>query len=64
MDKQDYHKYNYKKLFIIIYKMYRTLIRENITLVSIILFVIIFGTIQLMKPNLENIKNQRNKNAP
>lgn len=30
--------------------MYRTYIRENITLVSIILFVIIFGTIQLMKP--------------
>jgi hypothetical protein len=30
--------------------MYRTLIRENITLVSIILFVIIFGTIQMMKP--------------
>ncbi len=31
--------------------MYRTLIRENITLVSIILFVIIFGTIQMMKPS-------------
>jgi hypothetical protein len=30
--------------------MYRTLIRENITLVSIILFVIIFGSIQLVKP--------------
>ncbi len=30
--------------------MYRTLIRENITLVAIILFVIIFGTIQMMKP--------------
>jgi hypothetical protein len=30
--------------------MYRTLIRDNITLVSIILFVIIFGTIQMMKP--------------
>ena len=30
--------------------MYRTLIRENITLVSIVLFIIIFGTIQLMKP--------------
>ena len=29
--------------------MYRTLIRENITLVSIILSVIIFGTIQMMK---------------
>lgn len=31
--------------------MYRTLIRENITLVSIILFVIIFGTIQMIKPS-------------
>ncbi len=31
--------------------MYRTLIRENITLVSIILFVIIFGTIQMTKPS-------------
>lgn len=30
--------------------MYRTYIRENITLVSIVLFVIIFGTIQMMKP--------------
>ena len=30
--------------------MYRTLIRNNITLVAIILFVIIFGTIQMMKP--------------
>jgi hypothetical protein len=30
--------------------MYRTLIRENITLVAIILFVIVFGTIQMMKP--------------
>lgn len=30
--------------------MYRTYIRENITLVSVILFVIIFGTIQMMKP--------------
>lgn len=30
--------------------MYRTYVRENITLVSIILFIIIFGTIQLMKP--------------
>lgn len=30
--------------------MYRTYIRENITLVSIFLFVIIFGTIQVMKP--------------
>ena len=30
--------------------MYRTIIRENITLVAIILFVIIFGTIQMMKP--------------
>ena len=30
--------------------MYRTYIRENITLVAVILFVIIFGTIQMMKP--------------
>ena len=30
--------------------MYKTYIRENITLVAIILFVIIFGTIQMMKP--------------
>ena len=30
--------------------MYRNYIRENITLVSIVLFIIIFGTIQLMKP--------------
>ncbi len=31
--------------------MSKTYIRENITLFAIILFVIIFGTIQLMKPN-------------
>lgn len=43
-------EYNYKKLFIIIYKMYRNLIRENITLFAIILFIIIFGIIQLIKP--------------
>lgn len=30
--------------------MYKTYIRENITLFAIILFVTIFGTIQLMKP--------------
>ena len=30
--------------------MYKTYIRENITLVSIFLFVIIFGTIQMTKP--------------
>jgi hypothetical protein len=30
--------------------MSKTFIRENITLFAIILFVIIFGTIQLMKP--------------
>jgi uncharacterized membrane protein YidH (DUF202 family) len=30
--------------------MYRIYIRENITLVSIVLFVIIFGSIQMMKP--------------
>jgi len=31
--------------------MLRTFIRNNITLVSIILFIIIFGFVQLMKPN-------------
>jgi hypothetical protein len=30
--------------------MYRNLIRDNITLVSIILFIFIFGSIQMMKP--------------
>jgi len=30
--------------------MYKTYIRENITLVAVILFVIIFGIIQFMKP--------------
>jgi uncharacterized membrane protein YidH (DUF202 family) len=30
--------------------MYRIYIRENITLVSIVLFIIIFGSIQMMKP--------------
>jgi len=30
--------------------MYRTYIRENITLVSIVLFIIIFGVIQMMRP--------------
>jgi hypothetical protein len=30
--------------------MYRTYIRQNITLVSVILFIIIFGTINIMKP--------------
>jgi uncharacterized membrane protein YidH (DUF202 family) len=30
--------------------MYKTYIRENITLVAVILFIIIFGTIQMMKP--------------
>ena len=30
--------------------MNKNYIRENITLVAIILFIIIFGTIQLMKP--------------
>lgn len=30
--------------------MYKTYVRENITLISIILFIIIFGLIQLMKP--------------
>jgi hypothetical protein len=30
--------------------MYRNYIRENITLVSVVLFIIIFGFIQMMKP--------------
>ena len=30
--------------------MYRKFIRENITLVAVILFVIIFGSIQIIKP--------------
>jgi hypothetical protein len=30
--------------------MYRNYIRENATLVSVILFIIIFGLIQMMKP--------------
>jgi uncharacterized membrane protein YidH (DUF202 family) len=30
--------------------MYKTYVRENITLISIVLFIIIFGGIQLMKP--------------
>jgi len=30
--------------------MYKTYVRENITLVSVILFVIVFGSIQMMKP--------------
>jgi hypothetical protein len=30
--------------------MYKTYIRENITLIAVILFVIIFGLIQMMKP--------------
>ncbi len=30
--------------------MYKTYIRDNITLVSVILFVIIFGSIIMMKP--------------
>lgn len=31
--------------------MHKTYIRENITIISIILFIIIFGSIQLMKPS-------------
>jgi hypothetical protein len=31
--------------------MYKTYIRENKTLVAIILFIIIFGTIQIMRPS-------------
>lgn len=30
--------------------MYKNYIRQNITLVAIILFIIIFGSIQMMKP--------------
>jgi hypothetical protein len=30
--------------------MYRTYIRDNITLVAVVLFIVIFGTIQMMKP--------------
>ena len=30
--------------------MYKTYIRQNITLVAVILFVIIFGIIQMIKP--------------
>ena len=30
--------------------MYRGYIRENVTLVSVVMFIIIFGTIQMMKP--------------
>ena len=30
--------------------MYKTFIRENMTFVAVVLFVIIFGTIQMMKP--------------
>jgi len=30
--------------------MYKNYIRENITLVSVVLFIIIFGFIQMMKP--------------
>ncbi len=37
--------------------MLKTYIRENTTLFAIILFVIIFGTIQLMKPNCFYNKN-------
>ena len=31
--------------------MYKNYIRENITSVAVVLFIIIFGTIQLMKPS-------------
>lgn len=30
--------------------MYTGYIRENVTLVSVVIFIIIFGTIQMMKP--------------
>jgi len=32
------------------YNMYKNYIRENKTLAAIVLFIIIFGSIQLMKP--------------
>lgn len=38
-------------MFVIIYKrMYKGYIRENITVAAVVLFIIIFGTIQMMKP--------------
>ena len=33
------------------YNMYKNYIRENKTLSAIVLFIIIFGTIQMMKPS-------------
>jgi len=48
--RKEYFDIIIKKLFIIIYKMYRNYIRENITLVSVVLFIIIYGFIQMMKP--------------
>jgi hypothetical protein len=37
--------------------MYKTYIRENITLVAVILFVVIFGMIQMIKPTCFYNKN-------
>lgn len=54
IDKSNYNKffiYNIIiKLFIIIYNMYKNIVRNNVTLFSIALFVIIFTIIQMMKP--------------
>jgi len=48
------NKYIIIKSVIIIYKIYkmnRNYIRENVTLFSIVLFIILFGSIQVAKPN-------------
>jgi len=43
--------YNYNNLFIIIYIMYQEIFQKNTILISIVLFLILFGIIQLMKPS-------------
>jgi hypothetical protein len=40
-----------KNIFVIIYKMIRQILRENVTTTSIILFIILFGLIQIIKPS-------------
>jgi len=55
INKLFYKNINYKikniKYILYLYnKMYRHLIKENITFVSILLFLIIFGLIQMVKP--------------
>ena len=42
---QHKDKYN-----LLVYKMFRQFVRDNITMTSIVLFVILFGVIQVMKP--------------